>query len=119
MKELNYQERKELAILLEDWLSRYTEEIISYVLTNKLEAILEDETAMHMLKELSTRKQKEKGSRIRHFEYMIMGLQDNESIDSVCRYIHDYPLTHSKSYRDVLFDMFIADMETDKETNNN
>ena len=97
-EEMKLEQRKEIAGLFENWLAMYTETVINQVVT-KLDEILNNEFAMNMLRELKEREDKEKEERVRDFRYILQG----RNADG----IHSHVLTHSESYRNVLYDMYI------------
>ena len=95
-------ERNEIVLLFSNWLRPYTHEVIVKVL-DRTDEIINNEFAMKLLKELKERE-----------EELILF---NDSIDSLMidfetfkQYDpHTYSLTHSKSYRDILYDMYIKE----------
>ena len=96
-------EKNEIVLLFSNWLKRYTHEVIVKVIERKDE-IINNEFAMKLLKELKEREEKE----VIYF---------NDSIDSLMFDFenfkeydpHTHPLTHSNSYRDILYDMYIKE----------
>jgi hypothetical protein len=68
---------------------------------NCIEDIINNDFARRLLDELYTRTLKEREEEIRHIEYAL-GYADGE-IEG----FHNHPLEHSKSYRDILYDMYI------------
>lgn len=101
--EMKLDQRKEIAELFENWLSMYTDKVISQVAV-RADEILNDEFSMKLIRELKVREDKEKEDRIRDFKYILNGEGD-------ARGVHNHPLTHSGSYRDVLYDMYIRSTE--------
>lgn len=105
LSEMKLEERKELAELLEAWLSPYVDRVHIKVL-NQLPQIVENEMAMKLLRELKARQDQEKEDRARDIEYRFWDLEkgkkiaDDVSFGCSC-------LTHSKSYRDILYDLYI------------
>lgn len=99
--ELPLEERNETVELLAYWLQSYTHEVITNVLC-RVNEIINNEFAMNLLKELKARSEEE------HFDFM-------HSIGNLCydfdtfrKYDpHSHPITHAKSYRDILYDMYI------------
>jgi len=103
--DLSYQEKKEFTNLLTNWLHIYTSEVINKVL-EKAEEIYNNEFTMNMLKELKIREERELESL-------------SSDIDMIIQYknkvqLHLNCLTHSKSYRDVLYDMYIRNSKEEK-----
>lgn len=101
--EMNYEQRDEIAELFESWLGMYTEEVIAQV-AKRTDEIINDDFSMNLIRELKVRQDKEKEERIRDFAY-ILGRADGTTFG-----VHNHSLTHSKSYRDVLYDMYIMDI---------
>ena len=99
--ELKYEEQKEITALFANWLDMYTDEVIKKVLA-RADEIINNEMAMHLLRELKTRDEKESVD----FNRSIRSLLDNyetfaeHKVRATC-------LTHANSYRDVLYDMYI------------
>lgn len=104
MKKLNWNESEEFADLLYVWLHQYTEEVVARVYP-KFGEIYENEFAMHLLKELKIRTEKEQKDEKTTFLYMVRDAVEKKE-ESDCS-IHCHPLEHSGSYRDVLYDMYI------------
>jgi hypothetical protein len=99
--EMSYDEREEVVELFANWLDMYTEEVIKKVLT-KADEIINNEMAMMLLKELKERDEKES----RDFSRSIKHLLDD--YETFAEYqVRATCLTHAKSYRDVLYDMYI------------
>lgn len=101
--EMKLDQRIEVAALFENWLSMYTDKVISQVAV-RAEEILNDEFSMKLIRELKVREDREKEVRIRKFKYILNGESDAIGV-------HVHPLTHSGSYRDVLYDMYIRSTE--------
>lgn len=101
--DMNYSQRGQVAALIENWLSYYTDEVIAQVMP-RIDEILNNEFAVNLLQELKDREEQEKHDRTNSFVYYIAHPEEPYGI-------HRHPLTHSKSYRDVLYDMFIRDTE--------
>jgi hypothetical protein len=99
--ELDYSEREEVSQLFANWLKDYTHEVIVKVL-EKREEIMSNEFTMKMLKELNERESREA------IEFQSSISQLLENYDYMKRFNpHNHCTTHSKSYRDVLYDMYI------------
>lgn len=105
LNELSYDERRSFATLLKCWLKNYTDEVITRVMP-KAEEIYNNEMAMKLLNELFERETKEGNRAVSDFEFYLMEVADDSFEKSL---IHCNPLTHSKSYRDILHDMYISD----------
>ena len=104
--EMNCTEQKELAELLENWLCKYTDEVVLRVMRN-IDEVYTNDFAMNLLKELKIREDEEKQDRIRSMKSMLYETfdKDEQVADTHC--FHNHCLTHADSYRDVLYDMFI------------
>ena len=104
MKEFMNLDRTEQEIITElfaAWLSRYTHEVICKVM-ERADEIINNEFAMKMLVELKDRQETE----AKDFNSSIANLfNDYETFKEFDA--HNHPLTHSKSYRDILYDMYI------------
>lgn len=100
-KDLSFDERKEIAPLLANWLRRYSDSVIKNI-AQRIDEIISNEFSMNLLKELYERENKENED----FQHSLCNLFNNFDIFSEYD-IYNYPLSHSQSYRDVLFDMYI------------
>lgn len=101
IKNLSYEEKIELAKKFECWLGCYTQEVVIKVLA-KVEEIINNEFVMNLINELYVREEKEKKERINSISFLINDFESFKQYD-----IHNHCLTHSNSYRDILYDMFI------------
>lgn len=109
IEEMNHIEREEIAEMLLSWLEDYTDDVINRVIP-QIDEIINNETAMFMLKELHLRKKEEKDNHIR----------DLESHLGVGNFTRWTELTHSRSYGQVLADMYIRpEWQRSKKTENN
>lgn len=99
--ELKLEERKEIAELFTNWLGKYTDEVIKKVL-ERADEIINNEMAMHLLRELKARDEKEYSELTDSIRFLMEDFESFSGHDarSTC-------LTHAKSYRDVLYDMYI------------
>lgn len=98
MKEFTYEEQKEIAKKFKCWLGIYTDEVISKVL-ERFNEIVENEFAMKLIDELYFRTLAEKEDEIDSFETLLF--------TDIKVTVHNHCITHAKSYRDVLYDMYI------------
>ena len=101
--EREYKERKEIAKLIANWLKEYTHEVVVKVL-EKREEIINNEFTMNMLKELYKREEEEQKEINNSIQSLLEYFDEHKEFD-----IHNHCLTHSNSYRDVLYDMYIRD----------
>lgn len=99
-EEMNYDEQKEIERLFAVWLKPYVNEVIIGVLKIKDE-IIENELAMNLLRELDEREREENERFCDDIHYYFDDVRDDADF-------HLHPLQHSKSYRDVLYDMYIG-----------
>lgn len=100
-EELSLNEQNEIVELFANWLNGYTHEVVVKVM-EKADEIINSEFAMALLKELKERKENE----YKDFSYSIKNLMTN--FDKFKEYdVHNNPLQHSGSYKDVLYDMYI------------
>lgn len=103
LKEMNLEELNEVTVLFATWLEKYTHEVIVKVMERR-EEIVNNEFTMNLLRELYKREEEEK----KEFKHSIGSLlrcyDDFKEYDP-----HNHVLEHSKSYRDVLYDMYIKD----------
>lgn len=97
---VGFTERSEFATLLATWLSKYTDECIKRVLP-KVYDIYEDEHAMHLLRELHKREEKE---RKENADTIRLNLEVETYYE-----VHNHCLTHANAYREVLYDMYIRE----------
>lgn len=95
-----HEERALLAKKLNTWLGIYTYEVRKYALS-QIDKILSDPTALYLLDELYTRTEKEEKEATDNFYWFLGYSQEYRK--------HCDVLTHSKSYRDVLYDKFLKD----------
>lgn len=99
--ELKTEEKKEVAELFVNWLNMYTDEVVKKVLADADE-IINNETAMHLLRELKAREEKERNDFAREINFLLFDFESNSECGIRCT-----ALTHASSYRDVLYDMYI------------
>ena len=99
--ELEITERNEIVTLFAYWLKPYTHEVIKNI-TCRVNEIINNELVMNMLRELKAREDKE----FNDFSHSI-GCMLND-FDTFAQYDpHNHPITHARSYRDILYDMYI------------
>ena len=105
MGKATYDEQKDLAEKLQAWLGMYTQEVIEHVM-GQMDDIINNEMSMMMISELQQREQKEQKREIDQFYFSLKDIEEgNDKIWD----IHSQVITHSNSYRDVLYDMYIRD----------
>ena len=100
-KERELNERKFIGKLIANWLKDYTQEVILRVL-EKREEIINNEFTMNLLRELYEREQKENEEFNNDIISLLENFEEFKEYDP-----HKHLLTHSKSYRDILYDMYI------------
>ena len=101
-EELGYTEQHDIAKLFACWLRPYTHEVVVRVLARRDE-ILANDSAMSMLRELYQREQDEAKDELSFIKNLLENFETFKVYD-----IHNHPLTHSESYRDVLYDLYIS-----------
>lgn len=94
-------EQREVAELFGTWLRRYTHKVIKSVM-EQADEILNNEYAMKLLRELHERETKERSEFTDSMRSMLVDFDTFGEYDP-----HNHCLTHSDSYRDVLYDMYI------------
>lgn len=98
MKKLN---DREFIELLANWLQIYTDDVVKSVM-KKVDEIKNNDFAISLLKELYDRDNDE----YEDFRSSIESLYYD--YDYFSEYdVHNHPTSHAKSYRDVLYDMYI------------
>lgn len=103
---MSYGEQSLFAEKLYTWLSPYTDEVIKRVYL-RLDDIVNDQTALHLIDELYARTQRQAESNKSSFRLGLDCYGDEHN--SLLEYgIHGYSITHPSSYRDVLYDMYIG-----------
>ena len=100
---LDYKEQREIAKMFAAWLRPYTHAVIVKVLA-KRDEILNNDFAMGLIKELQKRTDDERKEFDRSIEFMMNNFEEFSKFDP-----HNDALSHAKSYRDVLYDMYIRD----------
>lgn len=108
LEQMTWEEHDELAKLLAPWLESYTADVIGRVI-DQMDDILANETAMMMIRELGKRTEKEEDEFRSNLMFIFRekAEKDEDGYQSRLNGIHNYCLEHSKSYRDVLYDMYI------------
>lgn len=106
LNNITHNERKHFASLLENWLCRYTEEVIAKVYP-RFEDIYNTPSTMTLLEELNKREAEERDRMINNLEFALMDAGEGETESLYIKGIHNHVLTHSDSYRDILYDLYI------------
>ena len=91
-----------LARKLQIWLGYYSQEVYEKVM-RQMEEIINNEATLNLLDELYNRTLKEREEEVSTIRFSL-GYEDQYSY-----HLHNHCLTHSNSYRDVLYDMYIRD----------
>ena len=99
--DMNITEQNEIAELFGNWLKNYTREVIVKVMKNR-DDIINNDFAMNLLIELKEREDKEEKEFYHDIANLLFDFETFKEYDP-----HNHPLTHSSSYRDVLYDMYI------------
>lgn len=107
LEKATYDEQKDLAEKLQTWLGMYTQQVIEHVMS-QIDDIINNEMTMMMISELQKREAEEKKREIDQFYFSLCDIKEgNDKMWS----IHSQVLTHSNSYRDVLYDLYIRNKE--------
>lgn len=93
--------RNEIILLFSNWLKNYTNDVIIRVMA-KRDEIISNDFAMNLLKELKKREDKESEDFDNNIAWLFRDFNGFKEFDT-----HNHPTTHSESYRDVLYDMYI------------
>lgn len=101
IKDMSLDERKEVCELLANWLEPYTSEVVIKVMA-KREEIINTEFAMILLTELKAREDKERTEFLHSIGSLFSVYDTFKEHDP-----HNHPLEHAKSYRDILYDLYI------------
>ena len=99
--EMTITEQQEIAKLFGNWLKNYTHEVILEVMKNR-DDIINNDFAMNLLIELKEREDKEEKDFCNEIAHLLYNFEDFKEYNP-----HNHPLTHSSSYRDVLYDIYI------------
>lgn len=100
-EEMSFEEKKEIVSLFSCWLKGYTKEVIMKVMEIQ-EEIINNDFSMNLMRELKKREEEEAESFNRSIESLFSNFEVFKEYDP-----HNNPLTHSQSYRDILYDMYI------------
>ena len=100
-KDIELKKRKLIGKYISNWLKDYTQEVILRVM-EKREEIVNNEFTMNLLKELYVREVKEAEEFTNDIILLLENFEEFKQYDA-----HSHILTHSKSYRDILYDMYI------------
>ena len=92
---------KEFVELLANWLKIYSDNVVKNVM-KKVDEIKNNDFAISLLKELYDRENDEYEDFLRSIDSLYYDYDKFSEYD-----VHNHPLSHAKSYRDVLDDMFI------------
>ena len=87
------------------FLKAYTNEVINKVIT-RIDFILENEHITYMLHELRIRGEKEYNDFSNGLAWRVGEYMDNNNCD-MSYDLHNHPVEHASSYRDVLYDLLI------------
>ena len=98
---LHRTEQEAIAELFAIWLKRYTHEVICKVM-ERADEIINNEFAMKLLVELKDREETETNDFKSSIASLLNDYKTFKEYDA-----HNHPLTHSGSYRDILYDMYI------------
>ena len=100
-EQLEINEKREITTLIANWLQVYAQEVIVKVLA-KRDEIISNEFAVNLLKELKAREETEQKDFADSIGWLLRNYDEHKEYNP-----HNHVLTHAKSYRDVLYDMYI------------
>lgn len=100
-EEMNREEKKEVVLLFNNWLKDYTHEVIIKVM-EKREDIINNDFVMKLLRELKEREEKEADEFKNYIDWLLFDFEAYKEFNP-----HNHVTTHSNSYRDILYDMYI------------
>ena len=100
------EEQEEFLAEMATWLDAYTDKVIAHVMRHHIDEIIGTPSTRKLLKELHERSQKQFDHFKSNLSYMIEYVEDVERTSTP----HLDCLSHAQSYRDVLYDLYIADM---------
>ena len=92
---------KEFVELLANWLKIYSDNVVKNVM-KKVDEIKNNDFALLLLKELYVREKDEYYDFIKSIDSLYYDYEKFSEYN-----VHNHPITHASSYRDVLDDMFI------------
>lgn len=98
-----WSEKREFAAQMSNWLTHYTQDVYVKVM-GQFEDIINNPFAMDLINELYIREKKEIEDEIGTMDLWLGNVDHFKEFNP-----HNHCLTHSKSYRDILYDMFIRD----------
>ena len=101
-KNKSFADRKQFAVEMENWIGCYTQEVINKVMA-RIEEIISDKFTMDLIHQLYIRTLDERKERWMSIGMLIEDFEKFKEFD-----IHNHPSTHARSYRDILWDMYIA-----------
>lgn len=100
-EEMTLLEREHILELVSNWLKDYSTSVIISVM-GKIEEILADDFVLDMLEELYKREIDERKEFTHSIEMLMRDYYTFAKYDP-----HAHPMTHSNSYRDILYDRYI------------
>lgn len=109
LKEFDWKEYEAFAELFAVWLRPYTHEVIRYVM-GRAEEIINTPDTLSLLRELKTREAKEEREFCDSLGWLLRDYEGHAKFNP-----HNHCLTHSASYRDILYDRYIRDMPREEE----
>lgn len=102
--DLTTAEREATAEVFTTWLKPYTHEVIVKVMEHRDE-IINNAFVMNLLTELNNREKIERNDFKSSIEMLFRNFDNFKEYDP-----HNHCLTHSGSYRDILYDMYIKNI---------
>ena len=101
IEDMDREELSSITSLFSTWLKPYTHEVIVKVMERR-EEIINNKFAMQLMTELFVREEAEAKDFNRSMRQLLTSYNTFKEYDP-----HNHVLEHSKSYRDVLYDMYI------------
>ena len=92
---------RDIIELIANWLHIYTDDVVKKVM-KKVDEIKNNDFALFLLKELYDREKDEYEDFIRSIDSLYYDYEKFSEYN-----VHNHPIAHASSYRDVLYDMFI------------
>ena len=100
-KELSFEQKREISELFACWLRPYTHECAMRAM-ERADEIINNEATLNLLRELKAREEKELENLIGSMDCLLGDFETFKQYN-----IHNNPLSHSTSYRDILHDMYL------------
>ena len=100
LNEMTKNERDEIVLLFANWLKDYSQVVVQVI--EKRDEIINNEFTMNLMRELKAREETEEKDYNNSIARLLMCFDGFKEYD-----VHNHPITHANSYRDILYDMYI------------